>query len=81
MVRRHYLTIFLDVRENTNVLEVMCMVSGITKRRVDDLKLIYEGQFLEDSKTMAEIGISNTLARAQTPATLGLCFAGKFILR
>lgn len=81
MVRRHHLTIFLDVRENTNVLEVKNMISGITKRPLEEMKLFYEGQQLDDTKTIAEVGISNATARAQTPATIGLCFAGRICCR
>ena len=44
MVRRKNVTVFLDVKESTSVLEVKKMIKGILKKNVDDMMLLREGQ-------------------------------------
>lgn len=74
MVRRKKMSIFLDAKESTTVLELKKMVRGITKRAVEDMKLYKEDQTIDDSRTLGEVGFTSSTARAQTPATVGLAF-------
>ena len=78
MVRRKNVTIFLDARENTTVLEIKKMIAGITKRTPDEQLLIKDDLPLGNDKCLADYNINNGNARAQSPITLGLCFLGKF---
>lgn len=44
MVRRKNVTVFLDVKESTSVLEVKKMIKGILKKNVDEMMLLRDGQ-------------------------------------
>ena len=39
MIRRHKMTVFLDAKENTSVLELMRMIEGITKKPPTEQRL------------------------------------------
>lgn len=72
MVRRHKTTIFLDAKESTTVMELKRMVEGILKHSPDDQRL-YKGEtLLDDSKTLGDSGFTNSTAKAQQPAEIGL---------
>ncbi|XP_015782735.1 elongin-B-like [Tetranychus urticae] len=74
MVRRRKTTIFLDCKENTTVLEIKKMIAGITKVDVEDQRLYYNDEILEDNRCLSEYYINDATAKAQSPATIGLAF-------
>ena len=76
MVRRKKLTIFLDAKENTTVYEVKRMIEGITKRKPEEQMLIKDDVQMSNDKTLADYNLTTNTAKAQMPATLGLCFSG-----
>ncbi|XP_013794033.1 elongin-B-like [Limulus polyphemus] len=72
MVRRKKITIFIDAKETTPVLELKRMIEGITKISPENQKLFYEDQIMEDKNTLADYGLNTSTAKAQAPATVGL---------
>ncbi|XP_046909029.2 transcription elongation factor elongin B [Dermatophagoides farinae] len=74
MVRRQTTTIFLDCKEVTPIIELKKMIEGITKILAKDQMLIKDDQPMDDHKTVAEYNLTVTTAKAQAPATIGLCF-------
>ncbi|OTF80866.1 transcription elongation factor B polypeptide 2-like protein, partial [Euroglyphus maynei] len=50
------------------------MIEGITKVSTKDQMLIKDDQPMDDHKTVAEYNLTVTTAKAQAPATIGLCF-------
>lgn len=81
MIRRKNLTIFLDAKETTTIYEVKRMIEGITKRKVEEQQLFKDEHMapLGNDKTLGDIGFTSSIAKAQCPATLGLCFFGKLV--
>jgi len=75
MIRRKKTTLFLDAKDNTTVLELKRMVEGITKKSPTEQKLYKDETVMEDDKTLAEYGLTNSLAKAQSPAEVGLAFS------
>jgi transcription elongation factor B subunit 2 len=76
MIRRKKMTIFLDAKENTTVLELKRMIEGITKKTPMEQRLYNkEDTIMEEDKTLADYGLTSSLARAQSPAEVGLAFA------
>ncbi|XP_065830545.1 elongin-B-like [Oscarella lobularis] len=71
-VRRHKTTLFLDAKESTTVLELKKMVEGILKYSPEDQRLYREDQLLDDAKTLGDSGFPNNVAKAQSPAEIGL---------
>ena len=47
MVRRKNTTVFLDVKETTQVLELKKMIKGILKRNVEEMMLYKDNQVIE----------------------------------
>jgi len=77
MIRRKKSTFFLDAKDNTTVLELKRMIEGITKKSPTDQRLFNKDDtIMEDDKTLADYGLTNSLAKAQSPAEVGLAFAG-----
>jgi len=74
MVRRKNMTIFLDAKETTTVYEVKRMIEGITKRKPDDQLLIKDDMSLDNDKSLGDYNLNTQTAKAQMPASIGLCF-------
>ena len=74
MVRRKKTTIFLDAKETTPVLEIKKMISGITKVAVENQKLYYNIDLMEDHKCLNDYGLNTNTAKAQSPATIRLVY-------
>jgi transcription elongation factor B subunit 2 len=74
MVRRHKTTIFLDAKESTQVLELKKMIQPVIKKVPEEIKLYKDDQNLDDHKTLGDCGFTSATARAQAPATIGMCF-------
>jgi len=75
MIRRKKTTIFLDAKENTKVSDLKRMIEGITKKPPPEQRLYNKDDVLmEDEKTLADYGLSSSLAKAQSPAEVGLSF-------
>jgi transcription elongation factor B subunit 2 len=73
MIRRHKMTVFLDAKENTTVLELKRMIEGITKKPPSEQRLYNKDDLLmDDDKCLADYGLSSTQAKAQSPAEVGL---------
>lgn len=75
-VRRKKLTLFLDAKENTSVLQLKQVIQGITRRKAEDMKLLRIGsnEPLDDKKSLVECGYDSQSCRAQDPQTIGLVF-------
>lgn len=56
------------------MLELKLLVEGILKRPPDEQVLTRNNQPLEDTKTLAECGLTSQVAKPQAPATVGLAF-------
>merc|ERR1712168_72319 len=74
MIKRDKTAIFLDFKEATSVSELKKVLEGIVKKSPDDIRLIYNKNILEDTKTLADCGLSKAQTKAQTPAELGMAF-------
>jgi len=74
MVRRKYCSIFTDCKETTPITELKKIIQGITKIPPDNQRLYKDDQIMEDSKCLADYGLTASTARAQTPATVGLAY-------
>jgi len=75
MIRRKKTTIFLDAKENTKVSDLKRMIEGITKKPPAEQRLYNkEDVLMEDEKTLTDYGLSSSLAKAQSPAEVGLSF-------
>ena len=48
------------------------MVEGILKYSPEDQRLYREDQLLDDAKTLGDSGFPNNVAKAQSPAEIGL---------
>ncbi|VDK51588.1 unnamed protein product [Anisakis simplex] len=69
--------VFCDAKETANVVELKRILEGILKVPVKDQilqKQTEDGNWvpLDDRKTLAENGFSQTNAKAQSPACIGL---------
>jgi len=82
MIRRHKTHIFCNTKENSSVLELKRIIEGILKvspanqqlYRIDDERDVSKCRMLEDHQLLSDAGLNATVARAQQPAILGLCF-------
>jgi len=75
MVRRKKTTIFIDAKEDTTVLNLKRMVSGITKVLPEDQKLFTNNkEEMKDEKHLSDYGLNATYAKPQNPATVSLVF-------
>jgi len=73
MIKRQKQSIFLDVKETCQVLEVKKMVGGIMKKSPEDIKLLFKSLPLDDSKSLKDVGLTSQTTKAQSPALIGLC--------
>jgi len=74
MIRRKKLTIFTDAKDTTSVLELKKIIEGILKVPPHNQQLYNKDNVvMEDEKQLNEYGLNATTARAQCPATVGLC--------
>ncbi|VEL31761.1 unnamed protein product [Protopolystoma xenopodis] len=82
MVRRKSTTIFLNCKENHQILEVKKMIEGILKVSPEDQVLYKQTIQLDDSKSLSYYNLNSQTARAHTPASLVLSLkdpvTGKF---
>jgi len=74
MVCRKKTTIFLDAKEDTQVLELKKMIAGITKVKPINQRLFKEREELKDERTLADCGFTANSAKPQQPGTIGLAF-------
>lgn len=72
MVRRKKTTLFLDAKENSTVLELKKMIRGILKVDAEEMQLFFNDNIMDDARTLADSGLSAQMAKAQSPATVGL---------
>ncbi len=74
MVRRKKMTIFLDAKETTSVMELKRMIAGITKTTPENQRLYKDDEVMDDRKALTDYNLNPTTAKAQSPATIGLAF-------
>ncbi len=77
MIRRQKLTLFVDAKESSTVLELKKIIEGITKVSPDNIRLIVDStkQPMDvDTQTLADYGLSSVAAKAYSPALLYLCY-------
>ena len=76
MVRRKNLTIFLDGKVSTTILQIKQMIHGITKKSPEEQQLILhkDNKTLEDNKSLGDYGLTSQTAKAQSPALLVVAF-------
>jgi len=72
MIRRKKTTIFIDVREETSVLELKRMVAGILKIHPEDQRLYKEREEMKDNKNVGDYGLNASTAKPQLPPTIAL---------
>ncbi|XP_038053817.1 elongin-B-like [Patiria miniata] len=72
MIRRKNWTIFTDAKETSTVYELKRIIEGIIKRSPEDQKLFKDKEELDNTKTLADCGLTSNTAKAQAPAMLGL---------
>ncbi|KAJ8043210.1 Elongin-B [Holothuria leucospilota] len=81
MIQREKTTIFTDAKESNTVYDLKKIIEGITKKPPEDQRLFKDGEVLEDTKTLADSGLTSNKAKAQDPAPLGLTFRKEGILK
>ena len=75
VIKRKSQSIFLDLKETAQVLEVKKMIGGIVHKNAEDIKLVYKEKPLDvDNRTLADVGLTAQSTKAQSPALIGLCF-------
>jgi transcription elongation factor B subunit 2 len=75
MIRRKKCTIFTDAKESTLMGEVKKIVEGILKVPPENQRLFKDNTPMADEhKSLSDYGYTSTVARAQSPATIGLIF-------
>ncbi|ESN92019.1 hypothetical protein HELRODRAFT_181795 [Helobdella robusta] len=74
MVRRKNVTLFLDAKESTTVIELKKIIKGILKKNLDEILLYKDNQQIDETKTLGDVGYTSVTAKAQAPATIGLVF-------
>ncbi|CAF0818282.1 unnamed protein product [Rotaria sp. Silwood1] len=77
MIRRQKLTLFIDAKESSTVLELKKMIEGITKVPANNIRLIVDSTkqpMDDDNQTLADCGLSGTVAKAYSPTLLYLCY-------
>lgn len=73
MVRRKKLSIFTDCNDNTSVIELKRIIEGILKVPPENQQLFNKDNVLmEDDKSLGDYGLTSSVAKAQSPATVGL---------
>jgi transcription elongation factor B subunit 2 len=76
MIRRQKLTLFIDAKESSTVVELKKMIEGITKVPSTNLRLIIDSTkqpMDDDNQTLADCGLSGAVAKAYSPILLYLC--------
>uniref|UniRef100_T1JCY8 peptidyl-tRNA hydrolase n=1 Tax=Strigamia maritima TaxID=126957 RepID=T1JCY8_STRMM len=66
------MTIFTDAKETTMVYELKKIIEGITKVTPAEQRLYRDELMMEDTKSLADYGLTSAVAKAQAPATIGL---------
>lgn len=76
MIRRQKLTLFIDAKESSTVLEVKKTIEGIIKVPPNHLRLVIDPTkpMDDDNQTLADYGLSGTAAKAYSPVLLYLCY-------
>jgi elongin-B len=77
MIRRQKLTLFIDAKETSTVLELKKMIEGIAKVPSNNIRLIVDStkQPMDDeNQTLADCGLSSAAAKAYSPVFLYLCY-------
>lgn len=77
MIRRQKLTLFIDTKETSTVLEVKKMIEGITKVPANNIRLIIDSNkqpMDDDNQTLADCGLTSVMAKAYSPVSLYLCY-------
>ncbi|XP_045482704.1 elongin-B-like [Harmonia axyridis] len=73
MIRRKKLTIFIDAKDTTTVLELKRIVEGILKVPPRNQRLhSRDSSVMEDEKQLQDYGLTSNTAKVQNPATVGL---------
>ncbi|KAK9883408.1 hypothetical protein WA026_001581 [Henosepilachna vigintioctopunctata] len=73
MVRRKKLTIFIDAKDTTTLLELKKIIEGILKVYPRNQRLYSrENNVMEDEKQLQEYGLNSNTAKVQNPGTVGL---------
>lgn len=77
MIRRQKLTLFIDAKESSTVLEVKKTIEGIIKVPPSHLRLIIDSNkqpMDDDNQTLVDCGLSGTAAKAYSPVLMYLCY-------
>ena len=77
MIRRQKLTLFIDAKESSTVMEVKKTIEGIIKVPPNHLRLIIDSNkqpMDDDNQTLADCGLSGTAAKAYSPVLMYLCY-------
>ncbi len=77
MIRRQKLTLFVDAKESSTVVELKKIIEGITKVPSNNIRLIVDSTkqpMDDDNQTLADCGLSGAVAKAYSPALLFLCY-------
>ncbi|XP_047003084.1 elongin-B isoform X2 [Schistocerca americana] len=73
MIRRKKLTIFTDAKDTTSVHELKKIIEGIIKVPPGNQQLFNkDNQIMEDDKMLQDYGLTSSVAKAQSPAAVGL---------
>lgn len=75
MIQRRKVTIFVDAKDSTTVYELKKIIEGITKVPPKDQKLFNkDNREMEEGNLLQEYGLTSAIAKAQSPALVGLAF-------
>lgn len=77
MIRRQKLTLFVDAKELSTVVELKKIIEGITKVPFNNIRLIIDSNkqpMDDDNQTLADYGLSGGVAKAYSPVFLNLCY-------
>ena len=76
MIRRQKLTLFLDAKETSTVVELKKMIEGVIKVPSSNIRLILDStkQAMEDEQTLADCGLSSNFAKAYSPVLIYMCY-------
>ncbi|KAK9892153.1 hypothetical protein WA026_018356 [Henosepilachna vigintioctopunctata] len=72
MVRRKKLTMFIDAKDTSTVLELKKIIEGILKVSPKNQRLYKETTVMDDEKQLQDFGLNSNTAKVQNPAPLGL---------
>ncbi|CAF2411339.1 unnamed protein product [Rotaria sp. Silwood2] len=77
MIRRQKLTLFIDTKETSTVLELKKMIEGITKVPPNNIRLIVDSTkqaMDDDNQTLVDCGLTSAVAKSYSPILLYLCY-------